>query len=202
VCDYLLRTPPPGGGAPPPRRIVLIAYSYGSVVAANALAQLGPAAAAYVSIGFPLGRMARALLGSGAAWRALAAAQLPKLVIAGTRDEFTSPAQLRAAVAEHDAAVLAAAASASAASASAAAAAAAAGGGSDGGGGPSTAAAAAAAAARGGPYLVECELVDGADHFFHLLQDGVAAQVQAWLARNLAGSDEPSRTAPIDPNVK
>ena len=39
--------------------------------------------AAYASVGFPLGRLCRWLLGSSEAWAALAQAQLPKLLIMG-----------------------------------------------------------------------------------------------------------------------
>ncbi|GBF93922.1 hypothetical protein Rsub_06171 [Raphidocelis subcapitata] len=91
-----------GSGAPPPR-LALLCYSYGSCVAADALARL-PAAAAYVSVGFPLGVLSRWFLGSAASWDALAAARVPKLLIMGTADNFTSQPQLRAAVARHDAA--------------------------------------------------------------------------------------------------
>ncbi|KAI8469828.1 MAG: Alpha/Beta hydrolase protein [Monoraphidium minutum] len=136
------------GGAPalaPARRVVLIGYSYGSCVAARALARV-PEAVAYVSIGFPLGVLSRLFLGAGDAWAALAGAAAPKLLLIGDADNFTSLAQLEAAAARH-----------------------------------------AAAAPAAGP--LDVEIIEGADHFFAELWDGVAARAQEWLAPRLSAPE-------------
>jgi hypothetical protein len=57
----------------------------------------------YASVGFPLGLLSRLLLRSRAHWDCLAApgaAALPKLLVAGTEDQFTSLATYSAAVQE------------------------------------------------------------------------------------------------------
>lgn len=102
LCHCLLAEPLPGAAAPA-EGLALVCYSYGSCVGAAALARV-PEVVAYVSIAFPLGVLSRWFLGSGASWAALAASPVPKLMIMGDADNFTSRSQLRAAVAEHDAA--------------------------------------------------------------------------------------------------
>lgn len=103
LCTHILSNQLPGGwDGPPPQRIVFICYSYGSCVAALALARV-PQVVAYVTIGFPLGALSRWFLGSGSAWSALAASAVPKLLIMGDADNFTSLSQLREATAKHDA---------------------------------------------------------------------------------------------------
>ena len=157
--------------AVPPRRVALAGYSYGSTVAARALARLEAAplrgggggrgaVAAYASVGFPLGLLSRWFLSAAGAWAALASAAAPKLVVMGTADQFTGIGQLRAAVAEHDAA----AASAAAAQAS------------------------GGAAAAVGP--MDVEILEGADHFYQNRWDEVARLVVDWLARRLREAEE------------
>lgn len=108
VCQHVLSTPPPSlphGESTywePPKQLVLVGYSYGSCVAAQALDRV-PEVVAYVSIGFPLGFLPRWFLGSADDWRALMASPVPKLLVMGDVDNFTSLSTLQTAVAEHDA---------------------------------------------------------------------------------------------------
>ncbi|GLI63646.1 hypothetical protein VaNZ11_006644 [Volvox africanus] len=84
-------------------RLVLVAYSYGSLVAARALPQLRPHVAAIAVLAPPIGSLGRVMLGAGSSWGALAGARstvrdIPRLVCCGDRDQFVSVSQLRNAV--------------------------------------------------------------------------------------------------------
>ncbi|GIL68656.1 hypothetical protein Vafri_21902 [Volvox africanus] len=102
--DSVPASAPPTHGIPAAQpRLVLVAYSYGSLVAARALPQLRPHVAAIAVLAPPIGSVGRVVLGAGSSWDALAGERstvrdIPRLVCCGDRDQFVSVSQLQNAV--------------------------------------------------------------------------------------------------------
>ncbi|GLC59162.1 hypothetical protein PLESTB_001455100 [Pleodorina starrii] len=184
---------PASPGSP---RLVLVGYSYGSLVVSRALPQLVPNVAAVAAVAVPLGAIGRLVLGAGGSWEALAgsrsaARSLPRLLCAGDRDQFASVRQLRSAVQEalraeeraaaQDAAKAKATAIAAATAATVAAATARPSTGGNPGAGTGATAATAATMAAAEPSL-ELVLWPGCDHFFFDCRDDVALAAAGLLA--------------------
>ena len=85
---------------PPPKSILLVGYSYGSLITTSASATISPCLAS-IAISPPFGvAMWLLLFSSSSHWQAAAAAapDLPRLFVLGDQDNFTSEASLRSTV--------------------------------------------------------------------------------------------------------